>query len=271
MEWLAYDAPTLVERARLPVRVLPAAQDVFRQCARDMLREVEENAARGEPAVLVLPFGPEGQYPLFARAVNERGLSLKNTYFAFMDAYILEGRDLPYGHSRSVERRADQQVFGPIREELRPPRENRLYMRAGEVGWLWSRLQALGKVDLCVAGIGINGHIGFNEPLRASAEEYLAQAGSRILELAPETRLISAVNNYGGAICALPRFGVTLGLREMLQARRMRAYCFRDWHNACIRRAACEAPSGEFPATLLQRHPDVALYCHEAIVKPIQM
>lgn len=271
MEWLAYDAETLMSRARFPVRVLPTAQDVFCQCALDMLQAVEENAARGEPAVLVLPFGPEGQYPLFARAVNERGLSLKHTYFAFMDAYIQEGRDLPYDHSRSVERRADLQVFGSIREDLRPPRENRLYMRAEEVDWLWARLRSLGKIDLCVAGIGINGHIGFNEPVQASAEEYLALAGSRILELAPETRLICAVNNYAGAIGALPRFGVTLGLREMLQARRMRAYCFRDWHNACIKRAACEPPSGEFPATLLQLHPDMILYCHEAIVKPIRM
>ena len=271
MEWLGYDEHTLVEKARFPVRVLETEQDVFEQCARDMLETIEANNGCGKNTVLVLPFGPEGQYPIFAQEVNRRGLSLKDTTFAFMDAYLLDGEDLPYEHTRSVARRAQAQVFGPIREELRPPQENCLYPAARSVPWLYQRITELGGIDLCVAGIGINGHIGFNEPVHASPREYLAQAGSRILELSAETRLICAINNYGGAVSAIPRFGITLGLREMMQARKMRVYCFRSWHNACIKRAACEALSGDFPASLLQLHPDMRLYCHRAITTPIRV
>ena len=271
-KWIffGYDKQALIKNARFPICVLPSADDVYHRCASDMLEVIIENNAHGEPTVLVLPLGPEGQYPLFATEVNARRISLSDVYFILMDAYIENGKDLPYSHTRSARRRADELIFNRIDPALAPSTELVLHMRADDVGFVNRRLAELGKIDLCVAGIGINGHIGFNEQVDATPEEYLAQAHSRILALSTETRLITAINCYHGALAEVPRFGITIGLAEMMRAKKIRVYCFRDWHNACIKRAACDKPSGRFPATLLQLHADVVLYCHEAIVKPIR-
>ena len=50
------------------------------------------------------------------------------------------------------------------------------------------------------------------------------------------------------------------GMAEILGAARIRIGVFRDWHRSVVRQAAYGEVSAHFPATLLQRHPDAAIY-----------
>ena len=53
----------------------------------------------------------------------------------------------------------------------------------------------------------------------------------------------------------MPRRCVTIGMKEILSARRVVLGVFRDWHRAVVRQTAYGQVSASFPATLLQRHP----------------
>ena len=53
---------------------------------------------------------------------------------------------------------------------------------------------------------------------------------------------------------------VTIGMKEILGARKLRLGVFRDWHRAVCRRAAYGEVTAAFPATLAQNHPDALLY-----------
>ena len=70
------------------------------------------------------------------------------------------------------------------------------------------------------------------------------------------------------ALEAMPRRCVTLGMREILAARKVRLGVFRDWHRAVVRRAAYGEPTAAFPATLLQRHPDALIYVNDNAALP---
>ncbi len=267
MDCIYYSKEEMLENARMPIVVLEDEKAVFQKCAEDMFSCIDENNKKGEISVIVVPIGPIGQYEIFADMVNKTGLDLTNTYFLLMDAYILDGKDLPYEHRLSLRRKIDVLLF----DKLDTPFEKShiIAMKADDVGYLNTRIERLGKIDLCVAGIGIDGHIGMNEPLELSAEEYLEKAVSRILPLTIQTRLISAIGNFKGALSEMPEYGITIGLKEMMTARKMRIYCFRDWHNSCIKRTVCAKPDGTFPSTILQLHDDVILYAHENIVGKI--
>lgn len=257
----------MLKNARMPIEILPTDQDVFEKCASDMFECIEENNKKGEISVIVIPVGPIGQYGIFAKKVNESKLDMSKSYFLLMDAYIEKGMDLPYEHRMSLKRRIDLLLFDKI--EVPFDRSHIIAMKAEDVGYMDREIERLGKIDLCVAGIGIDGHIGMNEPLDLSAEEYLEIAVSRILPLTIQTRLISAIGNFKGALTEIPENGITIGLKEMMTAKKMRVYCFRDWHNSCIKRTVCALPDGNFPATILQLHNDVILYAHEEIVQKI--
>jgi glucosamine-6-phosphate deaminase len=74
------------------------------------------------------------------------------------------------------------------------------------------RLQRLGGFDLLVLGLGWNGHVAFNEPGSPPA------APTRIVALQPGT-VRRNLGYWRGR--PVPTFGVTIGMRQILRARRI--------------------------------------------------
>ena len=73
-------------------------------------------------------------------------------------------------------------------------------------------------------------------------------------------RIPALIEELGGALEDMPKKCVTIGMKEILGARKLRLGVFRDWHRAVCRRAAYGEVTAAFPATLAQNHPDALLY-----------
>ena len=56
---------------------------------------------------------------------------------------------------------------------------------------------------------------------------------------------------------------VAFRMKEILSARKIRLGVFRPWHRAVVRRALFDSPSGSFPVTLIQNHPDSLIYVND--------
>ena len=124
-------------------------------------------------------------------------------------------------------------------------------------------LDSLGGADLCVGGIGINGHLAFNEPKKEMSTAEFSAITARVLEISPETRTANAIGDLNGAIEDMPRYAITIGMHEILGAKRVRIGVFRQWHRAVVRRAACGEAGSQFPASLLQNHPDAMILAND--------
>jgi galactosamine-6-phosphate isomerase len=108
--------------------------------------------------------------------------------------------------------------------------------------------------DLCILGVGLNGHLGMNEP--GSAED----AATRRVELHPSTQASSS--GYG--VRQTPTWGVTVGLRELLASSEVWLLA-TGAHKAPIIAQALEGEvTEEVPASLLQRHPSSTVWLDEA-------
>ena len=75
------------------------------------------------------------------------------------------------------------------------------------------------------------------------------------------------MDEYDGAYYLMPTHCVTIGLKQILNSKKIRLYCFRNWHRSVIRRAAFGEPSIDFPASLLQRHKDARIGVPEELAK----
>ena len=98
----------------------------------------------------------------------------------------------------------------------------------------------------------------FNEAEEVSAEEF-ATRDTRVLAISRETRCANAIGDLNGAIDAMPVYAVTIGIKEIIEARKVVLGVFRPWHRAVVRQAIFDEPSGHFPVTLLQNHPDALI------------
>jgi glucosamine-6-phosphate deaminase len=108
-------------------------------------------------------------------------------------------------------------------------------------------IAANGGIDLQLLGIGLNGHLGFNEPL----SEF--QSRTRVVTLSPVTRSQNAP--LFPKPRRMPRRAITMGMGTILEAR----HCLllaTGLEKASIVAQAIEGPlTTMVPATALQLHP----------------
>lgn len=233
---------------------------VFQEMANEMADEIIKNNAAGKHTVFICPVGPVGQYPYFVDRVNQERIDLKSVWFINMDEYLDDDKNwVDSTHPLSFRGFMERTVYTKVRPELLMPKEQRVFPDPKDLTRIPKLIEALGGVDIAFGGIGINGHVAFNEADDSlSNEEFLAQK-TRVLEITPETRTANAIGDLNGALEDMPHYCVTIGIYEIAHAKKIRLGCFRNWHRAVVRRAAYGTPSAAFPVSLLQGHPDIKL------------
>ena len=261
MDYYAIPPEELGKDAKIPVCPLGDSGEVFYELAQQMTEAIRANNATGKKTVFICPVGPVGQYPVFVRLVNRDRLSLKNCWFINMDEYLNDdGTYIDEASPLSFRGFMARNVYGRIDPDLLMGPEQRVFPDPADPGKVDRLIEELGGVDICFGGIGINGHLAFNEAREDMTAEEFANLGTRVLTLNPETRTANAIGDRGGAIDAMPKMAVTIGIKQILSAKKVRLGVFRDWHRSVVRQAAYGPVTAHFPASLLQNHPDAAIY-----------
>jgi glucosamine-6-phosphate deaminase len=118
-------------------------------------------------------------------------------------------------------------------------------------------IDAAGGIDLQLMGLGNNGHVGFNEP------PCLPSAVSRCVALSPGTRRQNS-GLFGGDPAAVPSAAITLGLVEILRARRVLLVVSGSGKAPILRRLLQEPASPALPASWLRVHPALQVWVDRA-------
>lgn len=253
-------ADELGKDSKIKIQKLGDSGEVFYEIAMEMIGEITRNNQAGKHTVFICPVGPVGQYPIFVRLINTQRISLKNVWFINMDEYLDDNdKWISKDHRLSFRGFMDRNVYSKIDSDLVMPEEQRIFPDPDQPGLVPELIEKLGGVDITFGGIGINGHIAFNEAQPELTPDEFAQLSTRVLDISRETITINAVGDLNGAIEAMPKRCVTIGMKEILGARKIRLYCFREWHRSVVRQAAYGEVTAGFPATLVQRHPDALL------------
>jgi glucosamine-6-phosphate deaminase len=105
--------------------------------------------------------------------------------------------------------------------------------------------------DLVLLGIGLNGHLGMNEPGSASASR------TRRVEL-HETTIASSARYFSHQ--DVPRRGVTVGLQPILASREVWLLATGTAKAEIARRVVSGAIDESVPASLLRRHPNCSVF-----------
>jgi len=232
--------------------------------AAEICDEIARRNVEGEPTRLILPVGPTGQYGPLVEMIVEREISLAGCWFFFMDEYCdAEGRALAPDHPLSFRRTAHQLFLDRLPASLGLDPARVFFPDEHNVGRLAGIIEQAGGIDTCYGGIGIHGHVAFNEPQPGVLETSVRKA-----DINDYTVTINAIRaGVGGNLAAFPRSTYTLGMREIVNARRVRLYCRNgyglDWANTVLRLALLGQPGDDYPVTHLTTHPDFVVSTDE--------
>lgn len=229
----------------------------------DYLKALKDGRDR---VLMIVPVGPVGQYELLAKKCLAGQLSLDRLTLLIMDEYLTDSgawisQDDPLSFRRHLKEKLVDVLPDNLRPKLAVPDPNAL-------GAIPVLIEKMGGVDVCYAGVGITGHLAFNDPVPGLVSaDYFAGLPTRIVALSRETLLINSVTAARGNVARIPRMAITVGMKEILGARRLRIFMNRDWQCAAIRRLACGPVTGAFPASLVQHHADWTLHIVENVLQ----
>ncbi len=114
-----------------------------------------------------------------------------------------------------------------------------------------SWLAGNGPIDICILGIGLNGHLGLNEP----AEEL--KAGPHVAELSETSRKHPMLAAARGEVS----YGLTLGMADLIRSSKVLLLSSGAPKAAPLKRSLNGRITTRFPASLLQLHPEVTVFC----------
>jgi galactosamine-6-phosphate isomerase len=110
-----------------------------------------------------------------------------------------------------------------------------------------SDLAQRGPIDLCILGLGVNGHIGFNEP------GPFLKPHCHVAQLTEETRAHAMVRSA----TSKPHFGFTLGMQEILASQKIVLLVAGATKKRAVTALLSEKISTDTPASFLWLHDNV--------------
>lgn len=256
-----------------PVRIVVGGDmaDIARRMTEAMVEVIERVGRQHRGATLIVPVGPVDQYPPLAATINERRIDCRDVMLINMDEYLDDAdRWLAIDHPLSFRGYMNRRFYDLVDPRLAPPPENRVFPDPARPERIAALIAERGGVDACFGGIGINGHVAFNEPPEpdeAMTLDQFAALPTRVLDLSRETRTINSVT-VGGEISIIPRRAITVGMREILASRQLRFYCNRPWQSSVVRRLLHGPLTPSCPASLLRSHGDAVLTIADYVAAP---
>ncbi len=272
---LAMPIDELKRAARLPLVVHPNKAALYEWLAQYMAAEIRAANQEGRTLSWILPIGPKAHYPRLAELTNQQRLSWKNVWCFHMDEFCdWEGRWIPESSPFSFRGYARRELHDHIHPDLRAPRDHVIFPDPARIEDYSAAIAAVGGVDTAYGGFGYRGHVGFNESpetkwTSVSIDE-LRRGKTRMVQLADDTMVALSQRTAGGNSYAVPPMAITVGMADVLSARKVHLVTDGGaWKQFILRVLLLGKPDIRFPVTLCQDHPDCTVSCDEASAQPV--
>lgn len=232
---------------------------IIKNSAEEMSLEAAQTIAaliRSKPdAVLGLATGstPLKVYAELTRMHEEDGLAFSRVTTFNLDEYL----GLAPSHPASLHTYMHEHLFKHINADRR-----RIHIPSGlfELSDLEGiqrhcreyerELVEAGGLDLQLLGIGMNGHVGFNEP------GLPLDSRTHLVALEEKTRADNA-RNFGNNLEKVPGYAITMGIGTILEARMILLLAAGENKAEIIREALQGPVTPAIPASALQSHQNV--------------
>jgi len=218
--------------------------------------DVVARRSNEEPsAVFMLPTGitPLGIYRRLVEMHRSEGLSFANANFFNLDEYLGLAPDHRASyhvymkeHFYELINADPARVFVPDGTAIDPEAECERYEAA---------IREAGGIDVCVLGIGRNGHIGFNEPGAPF------DSRTRVVELSESTRKVNASDFEADRA---PERAITAGMATIFDSKSVLLLASGTNKAGAVAAAVEDDVSESMPASMLRSHPNAVLFLDEA-------
>ena len=216
------------------------------------------------PFVLGLPTGssPIGMYRALVKACAKGRVSFRHVVTFNMDEYV----GLPESHPESYHSFMARNLF----DHIDCPKENIHILNgnasdlAAECEHYEQMIAEAGGIDLFIGGVGVDGHVAFNEPGSSLTSR------TRQKTLTTDTRIVNS-RFFDGDVNKVPAYALTVGVGTVMDAREVMVL-INGHAKAHALQAAVEGPVTQmFTISALQLHRHGIIVCDEAATEELRV
>jgi glucosamine-6-phosphate deaminase len=234
------------------VSVHPDREALGRAAAALAARHLRSALDSDGTATLMLAAAPS-QAATLAALVAERDLDWSRVDAFHMDDYLGLDADAPQGFGGWLERSFVSRLPGLTFHRMSVAGDAQDAARA------YAARLPEGPFDLVLLGLGVNGHLAFNDPPARLDDPQ----DTRVVQLDAVSRRQQVDEGHFASIDDVPREAITVTIPRLLRARHIVASVPGSEKRDAVR-ATLTAPIGpDHPGTALRTHPDVALFLDE--------
>ena len=113
------------------------------------------------------------------------------------------------------------------------------------------KISRAGHLDFLVLGIGVNGHIGFNEPGTSF------DSRTHVVTLTESTREVNS--RFFEKLADVPKEAITMGLSTIMEAKEIMLLVQGDKKADILNKVIHGEVTEDIPASILQRHPNTTV------------
>ncbi len=192
---------------------------------------------------------PLGTYACLVKAYENKELDFSRVTSVNLDEYVGLNGD----NDQSYRYFMDTNLFSKIniRKECTFVPNGCAENIDAECGEYDALIEKLGGIDIQLLGIGLDGHIGFNEPDEVFIKE------THLVKLDPST--IEANARFFESEDDVPREAVTMGIGSIMNAKKVLLIANGKNKEEIIKKAFFGPITPKIPASILQLHPDLTV------------
>jgi len=197
---------------------------------------------------------PIGTYKELIRMHEEEGLDFSKVVSFNLDEYYGLTPDNPQSYNYFM----FEHLFNKVNIE----RQN-IHIPDGRISDIENyckeydkKIESYGGIDIQLLGIGVNGHIGFNEPSDK------LKLGTHLTDLTEDT--IQANSRFFDSPDQVPTKAITMGIGAIMKAKKIVLLASgKSKANIMAKLIDSDYVTTEIPASLLKLHPDVIVIMDE--------
>ncbi|WP_338470806.1 glucosamine-6-phosphate deaminase [Niallia sp. XMNu-256] len=198
---------------------------------------------------------PEGMYRKLVEDHQNGGTSYKNVKTFNLDEYV----GIPEDDPNSYHYFMNQHLLGHIdieKSNTHIPNGNQMSDLQRECEEYEKLIDQSGGIDLQVLGLGVNGHVGFNEPGTPF------ESPTHIVELTQDTREANA--RFFNSLEEVPTHAVTMGISTIMKSKEIILLVSGAQKAHALSRLLNGEITEECPVTVLGKHPNVTIIADRA-------
>ncbi|ADU31936.1 glucosamine-6-phosphate deaminase [Evansella cellulosilytica] len=230
----------------------------YEQMSKNVCQQIVDKVNILKTPVLGLATGgtPELLYERLIDEYKSKNVSFANTFTFNLDEYVGLSGDHPNSYRHYMNEKLLKHVDISIHQTHIP--NGMAENLEEECANYEALIEKAGGIDIQILGLGMNGHIGFNEPGTSFHSK------THVVTLDSSTRQANA--RFFPNAAEVPHKAITMGINTILSSKKIILMVSGEKKASALNRLLNGEVSPEFPASVLLEHPNVTVVAdHSAL------